>query len=220
MYESLITIREKRKKDYKKIRLKRKKIYFLRYIQYMAETRFNSDPCRISKKLQQMTDEGRYRLNVPGNGLKPSYMADPHIILQKWGGNLRTHPVELESALFGVNRSLSRDCLGKDEYKRFSPHTEAISYPESRDLYTEQSRTIAPAWTARDLEQVNWYYLPLNPQENTCLPFQNNTSTRILEKDAFSQMRENEFVNKRIDREMQHNLSYNLRPLPQDTDSK
>jgi hypothetical protein len=42
-----------------------------------------------------------------------------------------------------------------------------------------------PAWTARDLEQVDWYTLPLNPQENTCMPFQNNISTRIVEKDYF-----------------------------------
>ena len=42
-----------------------------------------------------------------------------------------------------------------------------------------------PAWTARDLEQVDWYYPPLNPQENVCLPFQSNLNTRILEKDSF-----------------------------------
>jgi hypothetical protein len=42
-----------------------------------------------------------------------------------------------------------------------------------------------PAWTARDLEQVDWYTLPLNPQENTCMPFINNLNTRILEKDYF-----------------------------------
>jgi hypothetical protein len=42
-----------------------------------------------------------------------------------------------------------------------------------------------PAWTARDLEQVDWYTLPLDPQENTSLPFQSNVSTRILEKDYF-----------------------------------
>jgi hypothetical protein len=52
-------------------------------------------------------------------------------------------------------------------------------------MYTEESRAIMPAWTARDLEQVNWYYLPLNPQENTCMPFLNNLSTRILEKDYY-----------------------------------
>jgi hypothetical protein len=151
----------------------------------MAETRFNSDPSRISKKLQQMTDPGRYHLNVPGNGLTPSYMADPHITIQKWGGNLRTNSVNLESELFGVNRPLSRDCLGKDNYERFQFPSEQIVYPECRDLYTEESRAIAPAWMIRDKEQVNWYILPLNPQENTCLPFQNNISTRIVEKDDY-----------------------------------
>lgn len=151
----------------------------------MAETRFNSDPCRISKKLQQMTDQGRYMLNAPGNGETPSYMADPHIIMQKWGANLRTNPVQLESELFNVNRPLSRDCLGKDEYQRFDYRSSAISFPTCTNLYTEQSRAIMPAWTARDLEQVDWYTLPLNPQENTCMSFQNNVSTRIVEKDQF-----------------------------------
>ena len=37
----------------------------------------------------------------------------------------------------------------------------------------------------RDLEQPNWDYLHLNPQENTCMSFQNNLSTRILEKDNY-----------------------------------
>ena len=178
----------------------------------MAETRFNSDDARISKKLQQMTDPGKYHLNVPGNGLTPSYVADPHILLQKWGGNLRTHSVNLESELLGVNRPLSRDCLGKDEYQRYDFPSEPISYPECNDLYTEQSRAIAPAWMFRDLEQVNWYALPLNPQENTCLPFQNNVSTRILEKDAFS----TGSMNTRIQEEMNANTSYTLLPLSSD----
>ena len=42
-----------------------------------------------------------------------------------------------------------------------------------------------PAWWYRDLEQNHNYILPLNPQENTCIPFQNNLNTRILEKDYF-----------------------------------
>jgi hypothetical protein len=42
-----------------------------------------------------------------------------------------------------------------------------------------------PAWWYRDLEQNHNYILPLNPQENTCIPFQNNLDTRILEKDYF-----------------------------------
>jgi hypothetical protein len=151
----------------------------------MAETRFNSDPCRISKKLQQMTDQGRYVINMPGNGENPAYMADPQIIIQKWGANLRTNSINLESELLGVNRPLNKDCLGKDEYQRFDFKSRAIQYPVCSSLTTEQSRTIMPAWTARDLEQVDWYYPPLNPQENTCMPFQNNLSTRLLERDYF-----------------------------------
>mgnify|MGYP005660732585 FL=1 len=53
----------------------------------MAFTRFHDDPCRIKKQLQESTDIGRWILNVPGQGSKPDYMNDPHIRLQKWGGN-------------------------------------------------------------------------------------------------------------------------------------
>ena len=151
----------------------------------MSFTRFHDDPCRVAKQLQQSTDVGRWILNVPGNGDKPAYMADPQIRIQTWGGNLMTNCIDLESELRGVNRRANKDCLGKNEYQRYNVPTQKISYPSNSALYTEESRTIMPAWTARDLEQVDWYILPLNPQENTCMPFQNNLSTRILEKDNF-----------------------------------
>ena len=152
----------------------------------MANTRFNYDPCRTIKKLQQSTDPGRYILNVPGNGDKPCYIEDPQIIIQKWGANLRTNCINLESELMGINRrQMGRDCLGKDEYTKHIVPSSQIQYPTCNNLYTEQSRAIMPAWTARDLEQVDWYVLPLNPQENTCMPFINNLNTRILEKDYF-----------------------------------
>jgi len=50
-----------------------------------------------------------------------------------------------------------------------------------------------PAWLYRDLEQNNFDILPLNPQENTCIPFQNNLNTRILERDYFTACKK--FVN-------------------------
>jgi hypothetical protein len=149
----------------------------------MANTRFNYDDARTKKSLQQATGPGRYILDVPGNGSSPFYMEDPHIRIQKWGGNLMTNSINLESELRGVNRKISRDILGKDTYTNFNVSTHSMYYPSNTSLYTEESRTIMPAWTARDLEQVDWYVLPLNPQENTCFPFQNNLNTRILEKD-------------------------------------
>jgi hypothetical protein len=151
----------------------------------MAFTRDFDDDCRIEKNLQQSTDQGRWILNVPGNGSNPAYMADPHIRIQTWGGNLMTNCVNLESELRGYNKPIGHDCLGKDEYKRFNVSTQAIQYPTNHALSTEESRAIMPAWTARDSVEPRWAYLPLNPQENTCFPFQNNLSTRILEKEYF-----------------------------------
>ena len=156
----------------------------------MACTRFFYDDCRTKKQLQQATDPGRFILNVPGNGAKPCYIEDPQIIIQKWGANLRTNTINLESDLMGVNKPLSRDCLGKDNYTNFNVPNQAIEYPVCNNTFTEESRATNPAWWYRDLEQVNWGYPPINPQINTCLPFQNNLSTRILVRDDFTPKRE------------------------------
>ena len=156
----------------------------------MAFTRFKYDNCRTKKSLQQATDPGRWILNVPGNGNNPCYMEDPQIIPQKWGANLRTNTINLESDLRGVNRNLSRDCLGKNEYQKYNVSNQAIKYPTCTQLTTEQSRATNPAWWYRDLEQNNFEYPPLNPQVNVCVPFQSNLNTRILEKDYFTPKRD------------------------------
>jgi len=155
----------------------------------MAFTRFSYDECRTKKQLQQSTDQGRWILDVPGNGDTPCYIEDPQIIIQKWGANLRTNTVNVESDLLGVNRGLGRDSLAEN-YKKHNVSNSAIQYPTCSNVFTAQSRTTNPAWWYRDLEQVAWEYPPIDPQINTCLPFQNNLSTRILEKDYYTPKRD------------------------------
>jgi len=150
----------------------------------MAFTRFHDDPCRIKKQLQESTGTGRYMLNVPGNGIDMPFNEDPFIRMQKWGANLMTNTINLESDLLGLTRPINNDCKDKNDYKSHCAKTSPIKYP-SMNPTTEQPRATHPAWAARDLEQVNWYVLPLNPQENTCFPFENNLSTRIAEKNSF-----------------------------------
>jgi len=150
----------------------------------MSFTRFHDDPCRIQKQLQESTGLGRYMLNVPGNGDKPCFMEDPFIRMQKWGANLMTNTINLESDLLGLSRNNNRDCLTENDYKLNATKTSKINYPTCLPV-TDQSRATHPAWMSRDLEQVDWYILPLNPQENTCMSFQNNLNTRILESNAF-----------------------------------
>lgn len=150
----------------------------------MSFTRFHDDQCRINKQLEESTGVGKYMLNVPGNGLTPYFMEDPYIRMQKWGANLQTNTINLESDLRGLTRNANRDCLEENNYKRHTVQSSAVSYPTLNPT-TEQPRATHPAWTARDLEQVHWAILPLDPQENTCMPFQNNLDTRKLEKDYY-----------------------------------
>ena len=164
-------------------------------VERMAFTRFHDDPARIEKQLQEATGLGRYMLNVPGNnGDKPCFMEDPFIRMQKWGGNLMTNTVNLESDLLGLTRPINRDNLKTNNYVTQAVKTQKKEYPVCEPT-TNQSRATAPAWLFRDLEQVNWAILPLNPQENTCFPFENNVSSRIIEKDYFVTKMPPQFIN-------------------------
>ena len=148
---------------------------------YMAFTRFHDDPARIMKALQQSTSQGLYYLNTPGLGLYPSYIKDAHIIPQKWGGNMRTNAIAIESSLRGLERTLTRDCK-----ESVLPDSGEISYPVYTKELTSESRVIAPVWTMRGIEQPRWESLPFDPQENIYMPLQNNINTRIIEKDGFT----------------------------------
>lgn len=147
----------------------------------MSFTRFHDDPCRIKKQLLELKQQENYMLNVPGNGTKPCFMEDPFIRLQKWGANLHSNTINLETSLMGVDSKLSRDCITNDNKL---PNNYPIQYPTCLPS-TQQPRATHPAWTARDLQHDNFQFLFLNPQENTCVPFQNNLNTRLIERDNY-----------------------------------
>jgi hypothetical protein len=155
----------------------------------MSFTRFRDDPDRIKKQLQQSTDVGRYRLNVPGPGDKPLYFEDPYIRAQLWAGNVMTNTVDIEAELFGLSRRLNRDSVDNyhhDERASLATRTnEMIRCPTRGGSSVEQSRATHPAWMLRDVEQDNWKMLHFDPQDNVFMPFFNNLNTRIIEKDRF-----------------------------------
>jgi hypothetical protein len=158
----------------------------------MANTRFNYDDCRTIKKLQESTDPSRYILDTPGPGARPSFILDPQIVPQKWGANLYTNSTQLESELLGINRILTNCDLPKRKSGDYTSHP--INYPVNKDEITENSRLVLPAFLFRSLPQTMPQYLPLNPQENVCMPFENNLSTRILEKDYFIRKEKVEYI--------------------------
>tara|TARA_B100000902_G_C27096835_1_gene806721 strand:- start:405 stop:929 length:525 start_codon:yes stop_codon:yes gene_type:complete len=151
----------------------------------MSFSSIKNDPARVAKELQQSTGAGRYILDAPGPGDRVGFLEDPFMRLQKHGANLRTNTLNIESDLFGLTRTLvGNDNIDRNDYKKHEVKSESIECG-SQIPTTEQSRAIMPVWTARDLEQVNWATHHLDPQEHVCMQFQNNLSTRILEKDNF-----------------------------------
>ena len=149
----------------------------------MTSTRINNDRARTENRLESSTNPGRYMLDVPGNGPTPSYVEDPYVRLQLWGANRMTNVCDVESQLFGITQPLGK-CNGVKPIE----DTTRIAYPvASRSFCTEQPRATQPAWTVRDIEMfLDKDVLVFDPQENCALAFQNNISTRILEKDYFT----------------------------------
>ena len=140
-------------------------------------TRFNDDPLRIMKKLQESTDQGMYQLNTPGPGDFLPYYAEPHLRLQQWGGNRAVNAVQVESELRNIGVKLSRDCV-----KTEVAHT-PVSYPVTTEEITAQPRSLEPAFALRDQRtKREFQYLPLNPQANIFLKFETNADCRYLGK--------------------------------------
>lgn len=158
----------------------------------MAFTRFHDDPCRIQKYLEESTNIGNYSLNVPGYGDKPIFFNDPYMKIQKWGANLSQNQSMLESELMGLTRKLNRDTIKENNYVDNLNKNNIYSrneYPINSNEITHQSRVTHPAWAFRELDSINcpnnFKYLHLNPQENVCFTFNNNISSRIVEKDYY-----------------------------------
>ena len=103
----------------------------------MAFTRFHDDPARVKKQLQESTDPGRWMVNVPGNGTHPGFSEDPYCRLQKWGGNLRTNVVDLQSDLMGLTRNLNRDCVRNNMYEQYEAQSEKMNFKSHKPFVDE-----------------------------------------------------------------------------------
>jgi hypothetical protein len=150
----------------------------------MAFTRFHDDPYRIKKQLEESSFSGRYMLDAPGPGVDVPYFEDPQIRIQKWGANLRTNTVNLESDLRGLTRHYNRDIRELNDYKTYAATTRENFY-RNESPFIDESRATHPAWMYKDLEQNRWESPKLNPLNGIEKGFNENIQSRILEKDYF-----------------------------------
>ena len=156
----------------------------------MAFTRFNDDPCRIEKYLQETTGTGRYMLNVPGNGTNMPFNNDPHIRLQKWGANHNSNRIDIENELFSSKRGMNRDLISDQYNSTFIEELDTNRYKVIH-TQTDETRATNPAWTLRDIDHTYDRFLQFDPQENVHIPFDNNINTRIIESNNYQRQRPN-----------------------------
>ena len=156
----------------------------------MAFTRFNDDPSRIEKYLQESTGPGRYILNMPGNGINMPFNNDPHIRLQKWGANHSSNRIDIENELFSSSRGMNRDLISDKYNDGYKNKLDSSAYPVIH-TQTDETRATNPAWTLRDIEYKYERFLQFDPQENVHIPFNNNINTRIIESNNYERYRPN-----------------------------
>jgi len=150
----------------------------------MSFTRFHDDPARIKYGLEISTYSGRYALDTPGPGINLPYLEDSQIRMQKWGANLMTNPINIESDLRGMTRQLNRDNILLNNYALNAVNTNRKTYSKVQPM-VDESRASHPAWMYRDLEQTRWEVPFVNPLINVEKKFHDNIQTRILEKDYY-----------------------------------
>jgi len=156
-------------------------VFFLYY--NMSFTRYHDDPVRIEKRLQIGTNAGRYALMTPGTGNNLPYLADPHIRVQKWGGNYMKNAVGIEDDLRGLTRRGGHDDVNENDYAKKAVYSSAISWPIEQRVLVEESRAILPAFLYREADMLRWETPFLDPQNNLEIPFNYDMQSRIIQKD-------------------------------------
>jgi len=151
----------------------------------MSFTRVYDDIYTIKQQVDSSTYTGNYMLNTPGPGRDIPFLQDPVIRLQKWGANLHTNAINVESDLLGITRPLNRDNIHLNDYTKHSVNSTPLSYSEVPS-FIEDTRMTHPSWLFKDLQQSR-VTQPLYELHNDIEPqFNQNIQTRILEKDHYT----------------------------------
>lgn len=150
----------------------------------MAWTRYHDEPIRMAKRAQENRLMEQWILDVPGNGLRPYYIEDPHIRIQKWGGNLMTNTINLESELMGLGKVYTK-CDANKNYEQLNTVTHPMQYPTYDKALTHDPRITHPAWALKGQQKEKWDILLYDPQQHTQRPFSNLIDTRITVKEHY-----------------------------------
>jgi len=159
----------------------------------MSATSLNNDSCSYREKLRRTTGPGMYMLSTPANDCgadcQRDIPLDPYIRYQQWGPGLCApgKAVDDGSELLGLRYKNSK--CNDDAYAPGKYNVQGICQPNGTSKIgacmtpTEDTRLSNPPCTLRGTGWNRWEWLCYDPQDKAIIPFQWNTSYRIVVKD-------------------------------------
>lgn len=90
------------------------------------------------------------------------------------------HPVDIDSAMRGLFRQSTRDCLG------YTPITATIDPPESGTFGISESRTTHPSWQVMETQRDTMQPLVIDFQGNAISAVYRPQNSSLAAKDAYA----------------------------------
>jgi hypothetical protein len=159
----------------------------------MASTYQSVDLCSYEEKLRRTMGPGMYQLAQPANDCGApctrDIPADPSLRFQAWGPNACPpgSAVADSSELRGLNYKNSKcnsDLYAPGKYSmRGECAVSGTSDPRACAAPTEHTRFSNPPCTLHSTGWNRWEWLCWNPQDRAIIPFEWNTSYRLVAKD-------------------------------------
>lgn len=159
----------------------------------MASTYQSADLCSYSEKLKRTTGPGMYYLATPaadgGESCQRDIPADPSLRYQSYGPNACApgKAVDDGSELWGLNYKNTK--CSSDQYLPGKYNDKGAcgpagkSNPRACAAPQESTRLSNPPCTLHSTGWNRWEPLCWNPQDRALVPFEWNTSYRIVVKD-------------------------------------
>ena len=166
----------------------------------MAQSSLRQDSCSYMEQLRRSTGPGMYQLTTPANDCGPcgrDVPVDPYLRWQSWGPGFCQpgETVDVGSELRGLPYQNSK--CSADQYlpgkSRLVDAAAAPCLAKSRGQNsdgpraclapTEDTRLSNPPCTLRGTGWNRWEWLCENPQDRAMIPFEWNTSYRLVAKD-------------------------------------
>lgn len=160
----------------------------------MSSTSLQQDPCSYQEKLKRSIGPGMYMLGTPANDCDEcgkDIPNDPFLRWQSWGPGFCEFgsTVDVGSELRGLNYKATKCAQNQYLPGRYTPAKEGICNAKGQQdprkcmAPTEATRLSNPPCTLRSTGWNRWEWLCYDPQDKAIIPFEWNTSYRIIAKD-------------------------------------